>query len=126
MRVLCSSVLVFEALILGLFIPVAIHVGGYPAGTVAVLGGGTAVLAILACGGLSKSWGIPVGWFVQGVMLASGLLVPMMFALGGVFGVLWWAALKYGRKAEEIRAANMAQVASGDGAIGRDLDQGTR
>ena len=37
-------------------------------------------------------------------MLACGFVVPMMFALGLVFGALWWAALRYGRRADAARA----------------------
>ena len=109
MRVLCSSVLIFEAIVIGLFIPVAINAGGYPAGVVGAVGGVTALLALIAPRGLGSGWGITLGWAIQVAMIASGFFVPMMFVLGAAFAALWWAALHYGRKADEIRAGHTTE-----------------
>jgi hypothetical protein len=45
------------------------------------------------------------------VVLATGLLVPAMFALGLVFLAVWIVALVYGGKADRIAAQNRAAVA---------------
>jgi hypothetical protein len=35
----------------------------------------------------------------------------MLFVLGAIFAALWWAALHFGRRAEEIRAQQAPPVA---------------
>ncbi|MGB8022606.1 MAG: DUF4233 domain-containing protein [Candidatus Nanopelagicales bacterium] len=99
MRALTSSVLILQAIVVGLAIPVALVVGGRSAGTAWLL----AALA-LACLLLPTCFGRPgfvaAGWVLQGLVIASGLLVPMMFGLGAVFAALWWTALRLGRAAE--------------------------
>jgi hypothetical protein len=102
MRVLTSSVLVMEAIVVGLAIPVAMVVGGSEA-WVAWLLGALALACLLLPGLYARPWYIPAGWVLQGAVVASGLLVPMMFILGAVFTALWWAALVLGRRADTAR-----------------------
>lgn len=107
MRVLCSSVLVFEAIVAGLFIPVAYYSGIVAHGSAAAwIGAVLAVLCIVAVALLSRPFGVALGWLVQVLLLACGFVVPMMFALGLIFGALWWAALRYGRRADAARATH--------------------
>ncbi len=107
MRVLCSSVLVFEAIVAGLFIPVAYFSGIVANGaTAAWIGAVLAVLCIIAAAVVTRPYGVALGWIVQVLVLACGFVVPMMFALGLVFGALWWAALRYGRRADAARATH--------------------
>ena len=105
MRVLTSSVLIMQAIVLLLAIPVAVVAGGQP-GWVGWL---FAVLA-LACavlpGMFRRPFFVPVGWGLQVATIACGLLAPMMFILGAVFAALWWTALRLGRKAEAAQAAS--------------------
>lgn len=101
MRVLTSSVLVMEAIVLLLAIPVAVVAGGQPASVgwwFAGLGIACAVLPALA----RRPFYVPAGWVLQVAVLASGLLVPMMVILGAVFSALWWTAVRLGRKAEAL------------------------
>lgn len=114
MRVLGSSVLVFEAIIALLFIPVAYFAADR--GMVAVWAGlAVAVLAVLAAGLITRPYGVALGWVVQVLILACGVLSPWMFVVGGIFAVLWWAAIHFGRKAERIRAdAGAATGSAGD------------
>ena len=37
-------------------------------------------------------------------MIAYGVVVPAMYFVGGLFLILWAAAMYYGAKAERIRA----------------------
>ena len=106
MRVLTSSVLIMEAIVLLLAIPVAVVAGGQPAW----VGWLFAVLA-LACALLPGMFSPPllrprrVG--PAGLVVASGVLIGwMMFVLGAVFTALWWTALRLGRKAEATQATN--------------------
>ena len=63
-------------------------------------------MACLVCAGmLGRPWGVPVGWVLQGCVLLTGLVVPAMLVLGVVFGALWVAAVRYGRKVDAIKAS---------------------
>lgn len=110
MRVIASSVLAFEAVIVLLAIPVAISLGGVDATTAAVVGGGLMVLCIVVAGMLGRPWGFTAGWVVQGLILLSGFIVHAMFFVGGLFVALWWIGLIVGRRGEEIRAERWAGV----------------
>ena len=44
---------------------------------------------ILACAFLRYPWGIALGWSLQVVMIALGILEPMMYFVGGLFGCIW-------------------------------------
>lgn len=103
MRVLTSSVLVMEAIVLGLAIPVAVVAGGQPA-SVGWLLGGLAVVCVLLPGFARRPFFVPAGWLVQVAVLLCGLIEPMLFALGLTFGALWWAAVHLGRKVERAQA----------------------
>ena len=98
MRVVLLAVLVFEAVVFGLSVPVMIRVSGVEAGTAAVFGGGAAVLALVAAGVLRKPAGFWLGWVTQGVGLALGVLTPAMFAVGAMFAGLWVLTFVLGRR----------------------------
>lgn len=76
--------------------------------------GGSVVLALvflLACGLLRKPWGYTLGWVLQVVLIATGVLVPSMFVIGVLCALAWWYAVVKGgvmdrenvRRAEEQR-----------------------
>jgi hypothetical protein len=45
-----------------------------------------------------------VGWILQIPVLAVGFLVPTMFIVGGIFLVLWYAAIHQGTKIDVLKA----------------------
>jgi len=95
LRVLGSTVLTLEALVVLLSIPVALTV--IQPEQPALVGWSLALLALvtlLAVGVISKPYGPMVGWVVQALVIASGFLVPAMFVLGVVFALLWFVALR--------------------------------
>ncbi len=102
MRVLTSSVLVLEAIVVGLAIPVALVAGGSDAWVAWILGA-LALVCLLLPGAFGRSWFLAAGWVVQVTVLATGLLVPMMVPLGAVFTALWWAAIRLARRADAAR-----------------------
>lgn len=109
MRVLGSSVLVLEAIMLALFIPVAYFTGLAASGSLAAwVGVALVVLCLVATGLLGRPIGVTLGWIVQVLVLATALLVPMMVVMAAVFGALWWAALRYGGRVDAMRAAQAA------------------
>lgn len=112
MKVLCSSVLAFEAIVVMLAIPVALNFGVLADRTGLVVGGGfaLALLLLLGIGTLRRPWGIAAGWVLQGLVIATGIVVPAMLVMGAIFAALWWAAVHYGRKAEALKAARSADT----------------
>lgn len=105
MRVLGASVLVFEAIMVGLFIPVAYFTGrGISGSTAAWMGVALTVLCIVAAGMVGRRGGVVLGWLVQILVIACGFLVIDMFVLGAIFAGLWWAAMHYGRKVDALKA----------------------
>lgn len=104
MRALTSGVLVMQAIMLGLAIPVVLVAGGQPAAVgwlLAVL----AVVALLLPAAARRSWYLPAGWAVQVATVACGVFEPMLFFLGAVFAALWWTAIHLGSRAEGPRTA---------------------
>lgn len=110
MRVIAASILAFEALVVVLAIPVAVTLGDVdPA--VAITGGlALVVLCLVVAGSLSRPWGYPAGWVVQGLILLSGFVVHAMFLIGGLFVLLWVVGLRVGRRGEELHAERWAEV----------------
>lgn len=93
--------LIFEVLVFLLALPGMVlvdHVAWTPA-LLAV--GGASVGAILASGGLKKSWGYPLGWLVQIGAVAMGLMTSMMYAVGIVFLAIWVMSFVMGRRIEQ-------------------------
>jgi Protein of unknown function (DUF4233) len=68
------------------------------------MGVGLAVLCVLAAGMLGRPIGYPLGWLVQVVSVALGLVVALMFFLGVVFAALWATAYFLGAKIDRERA----------------------
>lgn len=104
MRVLASSVLFFEAVVVALAIPAALALGDASPTAVAWWLGGAAVGCLVAAALLRSRVGYLLGSLLQVVVLASGLLLPAMYFLGAVFAALWTTALVLGRRGERIRA----------------------
>lgn len=106
MRVLGGSVLAFEAIVVILLIPVAVTVGtvsGPPWLFIAV-GIALVIALILTAGFVTRPWGIAAGWILQGLILATAVLVPVMLVVGGIFALLWALAIRWSRKVEALQA----------------------
>ena len=56
----------------------------------AFVGGGALLLALIVAAWLQRfSWGHWVGWVLQAALLATGILLPIMFVIGGGFVAVW-------------------------------------
>ena len=117
MKVLCSSVLAIESIIVFLASLVASTNGSVSSQGLAVgVGSGIALLLVLSVGVLRRPWGVAWGWFMQAVVLSIGFLVPLMFVVGGIFAVLWFIAVRTGRRVDALReTAKAAADGSADG-----------
>ena len=106
MKVLCSAVLGVEAVVVLLATSLAASSGAVTnTGLAWACGLGLMVLLILAIGTLRRPWGLWFGWLLQGLVLASGVIVGWtMLIVGGIFVVLWWLAIHNGSKVDALRA----------------------
>lgn len=110
MRTLCSSTLIAEAMVVGFAGLVAMHLSDVSSTLLWSVCGAVMAICVLLCGVLSRPGAVAVGWVLQLALIASGAVVGMMYGLGVVFAVLWWASVHYGRKIDAIKAAR-AQAA---------------
>jgi hypothetical protein len=104
MRRLCATVLIMEAIVIGLAIPVAItieHVAHRPAGIAGGVLAATAVLLAAVVGRPRQGWALAAGSLLQAAVIVAGLVVPVMFALGAIFGALWVIAIWLGHRYRE-------------------------
>jgi Protein of unknown function (DUF4233) len=103
MKRLCATVLVMEAIVIALAIPVAIRIGHEPPHAAGLAGGCLAVAAVLLAGLVSRlpSRGVlAAGSVLQVLVIAAGVVVPVMYALGAIFAGFWVLAIVMGRRAE--------------------------
>jgi len=100
LRVLGGSVLALEAIVVLLAIPAVIVTGWLNAPAGVFIGGGIAlaVALIVLAGAVTRPRAIVVGWVLQGLVFACGVLVPAMFIIGIVFGLLWFYAIRLARR----------------------------
>jgi len=107
-RGMCAAILALEGVTLGLTTPVLISIADVDTSTALWVGLGLAVACFLLAGMLRGEWAYALGWLIQAVAIGLGFLVPMMFALGAIFAMLWGTAYFLGRKIERDRAAAYA------------------
>lgn len=96
-RRLFASVLGMEGIVLWLAIIVAAVQTSVPLGLALGVGGALALAAFVLSGMLRHRWAYLAGSILQVLAVLSGFVVPMMFILGAVFGVLWIGAFRMGR-----------------------------
>ena len=116
LRTLAATMLSLEALVLVFAALVAKDLSDLTAGQ-ALAGGGVLALACLLTAGLLRlRAGYWIGWALQLALVATGVVVPMMFGVGLLFTALWVGALVTGTKIERERAYVAAVRARRDGA----------
>ena len=110
MKVLCSSVLAIEAIVVFLGSLVASTNGSVSSQGLAIgLGSALSILLIASIGTLRRRWGIYWGWLLQVVVVSMGLLVPLMFVVGGIFAILWFVAVRTGTRVDALQAEHRAK-----------------
>ena len=112
MRGILAALLVFEGMVIFFATLVALDLSDVDHATLWTVGAGGAVLCVLLAGLLRHRWAVAVASSLQVALVASGVVVPVMFFLGLVFGGLWFFALHLGRKVERLEAERAA--AAGD------------
>ncbi|OAN32727.1 DUF4233 domain-containing protein [Plantibacter flavus] len=103
-QTLGSIILGFEMIVMFLGALVIFGLKALPA-PVALIGGAVLCLIIVATIPLLRfRWGYWLGWAVQAAIVATGLLVPMMFLVGGMAAAVWTYAMVQGDKIERQQA----------------------
>jgi Protein of unknown function (DUF4233) len=103
---LLATVLIMEAIVIGLAIPVAIQISHLRPGAAGLVGGAAAVAAVLFA--IMARPVLPAavvgGSLLQVFVIASGVVVPAMFVLGAIFAALWvtgiWLGVRIERPAQ--------------------------
>ncbi|NBR93527.1 MAG: DUF4233 domain-containing protein [Actinobacteria bacterium] len=101
MRMLGSSVLVMEAFTMGFALLIAMN-SSDP--WELILGGVLAIFLLLTPGLLRGKSGWVIGSLLQIPLVGYGTVVTSMYVLGGIFALLWIAAIIVGRAGEAARA----------------------
>ena len=96
--------LLLEAFLVGFATLVAFGLRVAPPVTVWTLGGVTVVILLVLSGYVGRPGGYVAGSFAQLAVLGFGVLVPMMFFIGGVFVMLWVVSLRLGARIDRERA----------------------
>ena len=100
-RQLCGTVLIMEAVVIGLAILPAIVLEHANRGLAGSIGGALAVCAILISGVVGRprmGWALVAGTILQLLVIASGVVVPAMYTLGAIFAALWVTGIWLARR----------------------------
>jgi hypothetical protein len=99
-RRLCATVLIMETVVIWLAIPVALaveHASPRRAGVAGVI---LAVLAVVLAAAARRRlrWTIVGGSVLQALVIAAGVIVPVMYFLGAIFAAFWVIGLRLGHR----------------------------
>jgi hypothetical protein len=99
---LCATVLIMEAIVIGLAIPVAVRVDHASLRAAGIAGGVAAVAAVLfaALARRRLPWTLAGGSLLQVFVVVTGAVVPVMYVLGAIFGGLWATGIWLGHRVE--------------------------
>ena len=115
LRQLCGTVLIMEAIIIGLAIPVAIVYEHLHHGVAGGVGGGLAVCALLLGGLVGRpgmGWALVAGSVLQALVIASGIVVPAMYVLGAIFAAFWITGIWLARRMATPPAAGTSTASN--------------
>jgi Protein of unknown function (DUF4233) len=118
LRQLCGTVLIMEAVIVGLAIPVAIVAEHLRRGVAGGVGGGLALCALLLGGMVGRpgrAWALWAGTILQALVIAAGVVVPAMYILGVIFTALWITGIWLARRLQSLPVPGTADTAPAPG-----------
>jgi hypothetical protein len=97
---LLSTVLIMETVVIWLAIPVALAVEHASVGKAGVAGVVLAVAAVVlaALARRRLRWTIVGGSVLQALVIAAGVIVPVMYFLGAIFAAFWVIGLRLGHR----------------------------
>lgn len=99
-RRLGAMVLAFEAITALLAIPVAAQ-SEHRTGVTALAA--IAILCVVAAGMLRRTFGIAVGWGMQGLYVVTSFALPAFAFVALPFAALWWYCMHIGTRIDRDR-----------------------
>lgn len=102
---LLSIALLLEAVLVFFVVMVAFGLKVLP--TWVVFGGGAALVVLLLVAGrlAGRAVGVWLGWVLQVVLVAIGILLPLMYFIGAIFAAIWIYCFITGHRLDRQRAA---------------------
>ncbi len=102
MKRLCATVLIMEAIVIALAIPVAVQISHLPPSSAGLTGGTAAVVAVVLAAVARRLLRVTLiaGSALQVYVIALGVIVPAMYLLGAIFGALWATGIWLGYRVE--------------------------
>lgn len=119
-RTFAATVLSFEAVVVFFAGLVAMQLTDSSRAVALGVPAALAVACILVAGLLRRPWGYAAGWLLQIAIIATGVLVPAMYAVGAIFAALWLIGIRLGIRIEHERAMVAREQARGRGPEGRE------
>jgi hypothetical protein len=102
LRRLLASVLVFEAIVLILAVPVAITIEHLRHGVAGGVGGGLALAAVVLAGLVGRGrWALIAGTVLQVLIIVAGIEVPALYVLGVIFAIFWFSGIWMANRLEQ-------------------------
>ncbi|PSL06766.1 uncharacterized protein DUF4233 [Haloactinopolyspora alba] len=103
---IAATILVTEALVVLLAVPVAVNVSNVATATAWLVAGAIAAACVVGAGTVRRGrLGYVVGSVAQLAAVGTGFVVPAMFVLGGVFALMWFVLMRIGPEVERAQAA---------------------
>ncbi len=74
--------------------------------------GGAALIVVLVLTArlVRYPWGIALGWVLQGVLVATGILLPVMYGVGAVFAGIWIFCFIKGRQLDRAKTTPLEET----------------
>ncbi|CAN5494952.1 hypothetical protein BH10ACT7_BH10ACT7_24450 [soil metagenome] len=101
---LLSIVLALEAILVFFVMLTAFGLKALP--PAAAFGGGVALIVVLVLTGrlVRYRWGVWLGWLLQAVLVATGILLPVMYFIGLGFAAIWIFCFVKGGQLDRAKA----------------------
>lgn len=118
---LLAAALALEAIVVffAALTAVGLSDGTGPSRATLLIGGGAlAVVFLLGAAVVRRPGGVAIGWALQLVLIATGLVVTAMFVVGALFALMWLWFLALGHRVDTDRRRWAADLAAGG--TGRD------
>ena len=116
-RQMFGTVLILEAIVIGLAIPVAIAYEHLHHGVAGGVGGGLALCALVLSGLVGRpglSWALWAGTALQALIIAAGVVLPAMYILGVIFTALWITTICLARRLQTPPAPRAPEISSAE------------
>jgi len=106
---LLSIVLGLEAVLMFFVTLTAFGLKAVPPVTAFAGGGGLLVALVLVAGLLRYRWGVWLGWLLQAALVATGILLPVMYFIAAGFVAIWVYCFVKGRQIDSLRRLSLSK-----------------